>query len=1161
MNRGIIIKSFTIIFLTAVLINVTVFAQETDAEKYRDAGSSAEGQPLYQGSRGYSLSKDNNIQAQGLAKYFRFGVHDGNLVSGGLTNSGLLSYHYVSNNPTISWPKGSNAVSYIHSAVFFVAAEVVDSHGDTIHIVSDNYRRSNREMSLDQSHWYSFMPLPKYFNNHQTNSIDWDMDGISEDVGIDGLPNTGDEGEGDGQLQTEEDFNKNGVLDLSMVNTAGWFAMSHRKDTWPRTWPAGSFPGDDRQPGEERAGVRDGRWNGEYGAYVRADQESYYVMDDRENDEFSYYPFEDEESKQNWPNGRRGLGITVEVRNYQWSSRLAEDILISIYDITNYGKDLKKAVVGMMVDPDLGGSLSGDEASFDEIDDITYTWTRTGVANNGLPIGYFGFAFLESPGLSNDGIDNDDDGLIDESQYNDIDEDGDWTTWSDLNANGIWDNEDINFNGILDEGEDINNNGRLDSEPLNDDVGSDGIGPDMEDYTGPDADGTEGNGRPDQGEPNFGATDNDESDQVGLTSFYLRDVDDTMADDERFWNIEIQPGNFLTRPGYQRDIAFIYGSGFVEIPSGKSGTQRYAIALLFGNDEEDILRNKKTMQVIYNEDYNFSKPPRKPLLTATAGDGMVFLEWDDAAERTKDPVYGNDFEAYYIYKSTDPTFEDIKTITDAYGNELLYKPVAIYDVKNGLKGIHPVRIGSEVGEDSDLGVSYNMGTDSGLKHHYIDTDVTNGRTYYYAVVSVDRGYMPEFYERGLSEREGLLTISPTECSATIQTDQLGRPISFDRNTAMAIPSEPPAGWVTPSVDTSGISHVSGSGTGSISVEVVNPNLVKDNNRYRIEFFDDGSFKAIDTSYTGLTSRAAIVDVNRNLNMTSITDPDKNERAEEFIEDGFKVTIKNDTLISIDTLNSKWETGSSSLVISDQTKILQGTPVARDYEIRVSDSKVDTSVTNVVTNFQVWDVTDLGNEIKIKYRFVDKTGTPDAEKGMLSESDRLILVSSQNTSKRLWIFDFVLPSSASSSSTAMPAAGDVYKVVTSKPFDRYDAFEFTMKGNNISSSKAKADLDNIYTVPDPYLGVSSLERKVINEDEGRGDRRIDFVNLPAECKISIFTVSGRLVRELEHTSTVNDSRLAWDLRTKDGLEIAHGVYFYVVEAPGIGKKVGRFAVIK
>jgi hypothetical protein len=52
---------------------------------------------------------------------------------------------------------------------------------------------------------------------------------------------------------------------------------------------------------------------------------------------------------------------------------------------------------------------------FDGISDVT-----------GKVPGYFGYKFLESPGQPYDGIDNDNDGLIDERQDNGIDEDGDW---------------------------------------------------------------------------------------------------------------------------------------------------------------------------------------------------------------------------------------------------------------------------------------------------------------------------------------------------------------------------------------------------------------------------------------------------------------------------------------------------------------------------------------------------------------------------------------------------------------------------------------------------------------------------------------------------------------------------------------------------------------
>jgi hypothetical protein len=1160
--KSILKKNLGLTFVMLVMMLLLVFVQaysqtETDKEKNKpiDIPSKKSEITNTRSSRSF-LSKDAKTLA-GLDKYFRFTVHDGNLVHGGITNSGLLSYHYVSGNPTISWPKGVNSVSYIHSSVFYVAAEVIDTHGDTIHIVSDNYRRSNSEVSSNYTHMYAFMPLPRYFNLDHPTAIDIpEIYGISEDVGVDGVPNTGDFGESDGILQAQEDFNDNDELDLSMQNEVGWFAISHRKETWPEYWPPGSYYGDDRLIEEERPGVRAGRWNGEYGAYIRASQESYYVMDDSENDEFEYYPFDDTRA---WPNGRRGLGVTVEARNYQWNARLAEDIFICIYDITNHGKDLDKCVVGMYVDPDMGGSLSGDDASFDRQVDITYAWNISMIDEKGLPMGYFGFAFLESPGLSNDGIDNDEDGMVDEYQANGIDDDHDWVGWLDMNGNGVYDNEDLNYNDFLDEGEDLNGNGKIDFEPLNDDLGSDGLGPEYDEYTGPDPDGSEANGLPDNGEPNYEFTDNDESDQIGLTSWYLRDVDNTMADDDRYWRIEIMPGTFEIREGYQRDIAWSYGSGFVGF-SGEHKSHRYAISLLFGNDIADILRNKKTMQVIYDNDYNFSKPPKQPLLSATADDGRVYLKWDDQAERSRDPIYGRDFEAYYIYKSTEPSFGDIKTITDGFGSPLLFKQEAIYDLKNGLTGLHPVRLGIELGEEFDLGVSYNMGTDSGLRHFYVDTTVTNGRTYYYAVVSVDRGYHPNFYPE-LTDREGLAVASPTECAATIQTDPLGRPISADPNTATVIPTEKPAGWVQPGVDNDIIDHIAGNGTGSIEVTVVNPLDVKTNHKYRVTFGDDGSFEVLDSVYTGNTDRMTLESATNGdgIALASLSDPETNEYADEFIYDGFLVTLHNDTT-DIDT--TYWEIGSSALDVINMTYELRGKPVHRNYEFRVLEAGADTSVnSNRITNFQIWDVTDPQNEFKLPYRYTPRGSFPDSLRLFLKENDRIIIVNNRQKKKHLWKFDLYYPSGTDSSAMTVPQNGDVFKIFTKKAFDRNDTFEFSMTGNDIDIVKAKNDLDDIYTVPDPYVAVSILERKIINLEEGRGDRRIDFVNLPKECTISIFTASGKFVRQLEHTSDEDKTRASWDLRTKDGLEITHGVYFYVVEAPGIGKKIGKLGVIK
>ena len=74
--------------------------------------------------------------------------------------------------------------------------------------------------------------------------------------------------------------------------------------------------------------------------------------------------------------------------------------------------------------------------------------------------------------------------------------------------------------------------------------------------------------------------------------------------------------------------------------------------------------------------------------------------------------------------------------------------------------------------------------------------------------------------------------------------------------------------------------------------------------------------------------------------------------------------------------------------------------------------------------------------------------------------------------------------------------------------------------------------------------------------------INFVNLPPNSKVQIFTSAGNHVRTLESGSDLISGSLSWDLRSKEGLDISYGVYFYIVEADGTSeKKVGKIAIIK
>ena len=100
------------------------------------------------------------------------------------------------------------------------------------------------------------------------------------------------------------------------------------------------------------------------------------------------------------------------------------------------------------------------------------------------------------------------------------------------------------------------------------------------------------------------------------------------------------------------------------------------------------------------------------------------------------------------------------------------------------------------------------------------------------------------------------------------------------------------------------------------------------------------------------------------------------------------------------------------------------------------------------------------------------------------------------------------------------------------------------------------------VPNPYVAGASWERDLPPTiTSGRGERRIDFIHLPAGAKVQIFNVRGELVRTLYHDGGMDDGTVRWDLRTRENLEVAYGIYLYHVEVEGLGSTTGKLAIIK
>jgi hypothetical protein len=1047
---------------------------------------------------------------QGNVNYTKKGIMDGNMVRTIFLNQGEVA-HWP-DQPSGEWPKGTGH-SYIDGVAVIVQAETKDSAGNTIHPLETNYREFIRKDPVTGTPW-GWNPLPGYANPDPKSPP----------------------------------------------------ALSNAPNTWPSTWP-------------DRSHEWDGLWNGYFGrGILNADLETYYRMDDAQDKQYRYWPDPADRS-------RGGLGLQVAVRGFQWSQVLAADVIFWYYEITNISKqDYTKTVFAQYVDWGIGGTddSSDDRGLFDKQLDIAWAYDGDGIGSPGRwsPVGVAGYAFLESPGIAVNGIDDDQDGVVDELRTNDagINITGsaniiayiqshynmaDFLTFYNYNKVedipavriGSWwtGDENLNWHPFTD----VNENGVWDpGEPLNDDVGTDGLAPFEAAYPGPDPDGSQGDGKPEQGEPNFGVLDKDESDQIGLTGFSIFPVHFyELTKDEQNWDALTTPTDTSAVQQLKDvNLGMFFSSGARPEPGFPGNlfplkqleTERFSMALLFGNDRDDLVRRKKAVQQIYNANYRFAKPPDKPRVTAVPGDQSVTLYWDDLAEQSFDPFLQEyDFEGYRIYRATDANFLEVMTITDAYGKSTYRKPIAEFDLKNGIKGLHPIDVN---------GVKFDVGNDTGLRHVYVDKDLKNGQTYYYAVVSYDRGFVTVTAD---GNTDG---IAPSECTSIVAVDINGN-VKTDVNTAVMVPSAPAAGYVSPGVDGQ-ILHA-GPGSGTISMVVLNPDSLRSGQIYRLEFENPAIFQ------NGPIPLATFTDQS-NGRVFVEKKPVTIVGQELVIADGMIVYVFNDSTVNVITARTGWTEGSRANTLTpvalDSAFLTSNVPYPSDFEMQFADHIIDTSTTGLFfgcppatpTNFRIWNLTD---NFRMQFLFYDKD-----KNAAFTPGDRVVILMGDSVGKpavagnyrTAWGFRQAVDSAALP--PIFPAAGDTLAVKTTKPFRTGEQFQFKVQRASVDADSAASDLDKIAVVPNPYVGAASWEPPNPYK-AGRGERRIFFINLPAQCTIRVYTVRGNLVQTISHETQLSNGQESWDLVTKDGMDLAYGVYVFHVDAPGIGEKIGKFAVIK
>ena len=674
---------------------------------------------------------------------------------------------------------------------------------------------------------------------------------------------------------------------------------------------------------------------------------------------------------------------------------------------------------------------------------------------------------------------------------------------------------------------------------------------------------------PDQGEPNFGLLDKDESDQLGLTGFKIFAVHlHELLLDEENWDVlsglpaphgqslvGVNLANFFSSYLFHlfgRDkYSTILGS-----PQETGETERFSMGLIFGIDLDDIFRRKKTVQQIYNANYRFAKPPDKPIVKVIAGDRKVTLYWDDRAEFTFDAFFQKfNFEGYKIYRSTEFAFLENKIITDAFGKPVFRKPIAQFDLVDGVEGLHPIDVN---------GAKFNLGTDSGLKHSFVDTTVQNGQTYYYAVIAYDQGFVTVTVEGNI---EG---IPPAETTSILKKDINGN-IKADINTAVVTPRAPSAGFISP-----GIKNFfgSGPGTGKVSVTILDRDSIKNLHTYRLEFEDSTKYHNNSFPYY------SFIDYTEGDTLIYLKQIQGSEDQTKVI-DGISLDILSDIDVIIDRDKTGWKSGNSNFIIqvgfdSRFTAAYSGKRVdyPADFEIVfTAPGEGDTSFIAgsffqpIPSNIVVKNITEDIDRFQFIFRDVNNNELFDVDPDS-AIGDAIFVVFGDSAGKPAetwsevrisWSMTLVRDTTIAEEDQIEPQEGDIYKIVIKKPFRTGEYFEFISTGQGFDLSKAQSELDKIAVVPNPYTSAASWEP--LSNSVGRGERRIYFIHLPNECTIRIYSMAGKLVQTVVHNSTISDGQEAWNLVSKDGMDIAYGIYIYHVDAPGIGEKIGRFAIIK
>ena len=656
---------------------------------------------------------------------------------------------------------------------------------------------------------------------------------------------------------------------------------------------------------------------------------------------------------------------------------------------------------------------------------------------------------------------------------------------------------------------------------------------------------------------------------LGVTTFhwYKRTVD-PMADStlwpviitdttspainpEFYFHGGINPQIDRTPPDEPERYIALVATGPFDLPPGDS--VELAIAYLAGTDTLDLFENAATVFKMEQFEFQGPKAPPPPHIVTLPGDGYVKIVWSRSpSETTPDPFTGEfDFEGYRIYRSSDfgQTWGD--PITDATGAVVGYKPLAIFDLKDDIYGPDPVN------------PYFDRGNDTGLEYTFIDSSVLNGLTYWYMVTAYDKG-----------DPENLLPAMESPFG-----------VPSDPHVDSVIPGPPPRNWNPGQIlgDTL-LTPIQGISTAKVAVSVVDPAAVT-GDTYQVVF---------DTLQD--TLRFSVLALHRldSLRLGPLPIPDTLPLYGLPIFDGLRLFLQNvlegpsppqwvvyqetpSTFIWFTADSGRGPTfyrGTGTFLIqvnytdSVLAQAVKPHSFSEDYPYEPVDTTFRLPFQAYYVDFVTGDTIPVDRVYLMEFRFLFP-GSPPAglsppgwdwvpggaawtpsDNYRFTMSDQIGLVKYEITGSDTLDSTVVFIRTENGPEDAIPPSeGDIIQVVLNRPLSPEVVYEFATQPPTETQGW---DLSQIKVVPNPLVVVSGMEKR-------EGEAVLMFTHLPTRCTIRIYNLAGEHIVTLHHTNGL--SYEYWDLRNKHGLQVAYGLYVYVVEAPDGSTYTGKFAIIR